>query len=89
MLLTENPSINLSAKSIIKALITNRNRPKVMIVIGKVKIISIGFTNRFKMDKTRATITAVKYVSTFTPFNILARITTAIAFSNKRKISFI
>lgn len=59
MLLTENPSISLSAKRIINAFITSINKPKVRIVIGKVKMIKIGFTNRFKIDKTKATPTAV------------------------------
>lgn len=59
ILLTEKPSIKLSAKRIIIAFITNKNRPKVIIVIGKVKITKMGFTNRFNMDKTMATIIAV------------------------------
>ena len=60
MLLTENPSINLSANNIISALITNKNKPKVIIVIGSVRMTNIGFTNKFKIDSTTATITAVK-----------------------------
>lgn len=59
MLLTEKPSINLSANKIIKALITSKNNPKVTMVIGKVKMTKIGFTNRFKTDSTTATIIAV------------------------------
>lgn len=60
MLLTEKPGINLSASKIINALMTNKNRPKVTMVIGKVKITKMGFTNRFKTDKTAATTIAVK-----------------------------
>jgi hypothetical protein len=57
---TAKPSINLSANSIIKPLITNKNNPKVKMVIGKVSITSIGLINRFKIDNTMATITAVR-----------------------------
>ena len=60
ILLTANPSINLSANRIIMALITNKNNPKVIIVIGKVNIINNGLTNTFKTDITAATITAVR-----------------------------
>lgn len=55
ILLTANPSINLPARRIINALITNKNNPNVIMVIGKVKIIKIGFTIRFKIDNTTAT----------------------------------
>ena len=89
MLLTEKPSINLSAKSIISAFITNKNNPKVNNVIGKVRITNIGFTIRFRIDKTTATIIAVVYESTCTPLSIFAITTTAIAFNKRRMISFI
>ena len=59
ILLTEKPSINLLANKIIKALMTNKNNPKVTMVIGKVKITKIGFTIRFKIDSTTATKIAV------------------------------
>ena len=59
ILLTENPSINLSAKSIINALITNKNNPRVNTVIGKVRITKIGLTIRLSKDNTIATIIAV------------------------------
>ncbi len=54
-----NPVIKESAKSNIKAFIISKNRPKVIIVIGSVNKTNIGFTKRFKMDKTTATIMAV------------------------------
>ncbi len=60
ILLTENPSINLSANKIIRALITNRNKPKVIMVIGKVKMTKTGLTNKFNIDRTTATIMAVR-----------------------------
>lgn len=58
-LLTLNPSINLSARRMIKALITNKNNPNVRMVIGKVRIIKMGFKMAFKNANTAATIIAV------------------------------
>jgi len=55
---TLNPSTSLSAKRIMHALITKRNNPKVTMVIGNVRMTKIGFTNKFRMDKTTATIIA-------------------------------
>lgn len=59
MLLTEKPSINLSANRMINAFIISRNKPNVTTVIGKVNTTNIGFTNRFNTDSTTATIMAV------------------------------
>lgn len=59
ILLTEKPSINLSANKIINALIINRNKPKVTTVIGSVKITNMGFTNTFNIAKTIATMMAL------------------------------
>ena len=59
ILLTEKPSINLSANNIIKALTIKRNSPKVTMVMGNVKITKTGFTKRFSTDSTTATISAV------------------------------
>jgi hypothetical protein len=44
----------------IMALITSKKRPNVRTVIGIVKIIRIGFTIRFAIESTRATINAVQ-----------------------------
>ena len=60
ILSTINPSISLSANKIIKAFMTSKNKPSVIIVIGKVKIMSIGFTNKFKIERTTATKIAVR-----------------------------
>ena len=57
---TINPSISLSASKIIKAFITSKNKPSVIIVIGKVRIMSTGFTSKFKMERTTATKIAVR-----------------------------
>ena len=57
---TAKPSTNLSANKIIIALITNRNKPKVTIVAGKVKKTKSGRTNIFNSAITTATIMAVK-----------------------------
>src|SRR5699024_12070166 len=43
----------------VMALMTNRNRPSVKNVIGNVKIISIGFTSTFNMDKIKLASIAV------------------------------
>ncbi len=58
-LLTEKPSINLSANNMINAFIIIRNKPNVTIVIGRVKITNMGFTTRLSTDNTTATIIAV------------------------------
>jgi hypothetical protein len=55
---TPKPSISLSAKSIIKALITIKNRPRVNMVTGKVKMTKTGFTSKLSMESTMATIIA-------------------------------
>jgi hypothetical protein len=59
MLETSKPDIRLSAKRIIMALMINRKRPKVKMVIGRVNITNIGFTIKFKRLRTIATIIAV------------------------------
>ena len=56
--LTAKPFINLAAKRMITALITKRNKPKVMIVIGKVKTTKIGFKKASNSAKTIAKIMA-------------------------------
>ncbi len=88
ILATENPSINLSANRIINPFTTNKNKPRVIMVTGKVKITKSGFTRRFSIDKTMATIIADKYPSTLTPVNMFANANTATAFSNNLKIIF-
>tara|TARA_Y100000034_G_scaffold136654_2_gene214661 strand:+ start:70628 stop:70846 length:219 start_codon:yes stop_codon:yes gene_type:complete len=57
--LTANPLTNLSAISMIKALMANKNRPRVTMVAGRVKKIKSGLTNMFKIAITRATMKAV------------------------------
>lgn len=56
---TVNPFIKYPAINTIIALIINRNKPKVIIVIGIVKSINIGRTNVFRNPSTIATIIAV------------------------------
>ncbi len=46
---------------------TNRKRPKVIIVTGIVRKINIGFKNVFNIAKTTATIKAVEKLSTAIP----------------------
>lgn len=56
---TVNPPTILSHTKIINALITNKNRPRVIKVMGKVKSIKIGLINTFNNPNTTATIKAV------------------------------
>lgn len=44
----------------IDALMTNRNRPKVIIVMGKVRMTKIGFTIKFNKLRASATNIAVR-----------------------------
>lgn len=48
----------------VMALITNRKSPSVSNVAGKVKIISIGLTSIFKIDKTRLAVKADRKLDT-------------------------
>ena len=79
--LTRNPGTIALTKRITIPLITNVNNPRVKILIGRVKIISIGLIIALIMPKTTATTIAVKKLSTFTPGKIYAEITTANALS--------
>ena len=66
---TENPLIHLLANKINAALITNKNKPKVSIVAGKVKTTKIGFNIEKSNPITNATQIAVVYFpsATVTP----------------------
>ena len=61
-------------------LIINKNKPKVTIVIGKVRNIIIGPINTFSKPKTIATVKAAFRLVTVTPFNKpdIANIDTAV-----------
>ena len=85
---TSKPSNSLSAKRMIAALITNKNKPKVTIVIGSVNMTKIGFKMAFKMANTTATIIADRKLATSTPGKNLANTITAIAVSNSLIIKF-
>lgn len=61
------PLTRYSAKSIIQALMTNENKPKVIIVNGKPKIFKIGFTVMSNRPKIIANITAVPNEAICTP----------------------
>ena len=52
---TAKPLTNLAHNIIMTALITNRNKPKVKNVTGKVNSTKSGFTNKFNNPKTMAT----------------------------------
>lgn len=57
-LLIEKSPINQAANWSITALITNKNKPSVSIVIGKVKNTNKGFINKFNKLMTKATKSA-------------------------------
>ena len=52
------PSINDAANINNPAFITNMNKPRVSIVIGKVNTTNTGLTSRFKSPKIKAAISA-------------------------------
>ena len=54
------PETKLSVNKIIITFITKRNNPKVIMVSGRVKIISSGLTMAFKKASTKAKIIAVE-----------------------------
>ena len=64
---TENPPTSSLQIKIMIALITNRKRPKVNTVTGKVKITMIGLINKFNNARTIATIKEVVKFCTCTP----------------------
>lgn len=70
-------------------LIINKNKPKVTIVIGKVRNIIIGLINTFSKPKTIATVKAALRLVTVTPFNKLDIANTATAVNINFKIIFI
>lgn len=70
----------------VTALMTNKNRPKVKIVSGNVKIIRIGLTIIFSTDKMRAANKAVPKPSNRNESNNSATITKATAFKTKDNI---
>lgn len=74
---------------IITALITNKNKPKVINVTGNVRITNIGFIKRFNNPKTTATITAVPKLATCTPVKKLAINNTKAAVTRSLSNSFI
>jgi hypothetical protein len=73
----------------ITAFITSKNNPKVRMVTGSVNNTRIGFTIKFKIARTTATIIAVKYPATATPGRNLANKTTTTAVKSNRIKKFI
>ena len=57
---TQKPSITRSAKRIIKALITNKNNPKVIKVMGSVRMINSGLRVKLINMMNAAKINPVK-----------------------------
>lgn len=71
------------------ALITNKNKPKVTSVTGKVNKTNIGFTNKFSNPNTIATTIEVAKLSTETPSIKFAINVTKIAVTNNLTIKYI
>ena len=71
------------------ALMTNKNKPSVKMVTGKVNKTKMGFTKKLSSPKTMATVRAVVNSSTMTPFMILAKPNTKRAVIRILKSSFI
>ena len=70
------------------AFMTSRNKPRVKIVAGKVKIISSGLTVTRKSPRTIATRMALVKLATSTPGSIAANTITATAVSSILNSSF-
>ena len=87
--LTLNPSTISDVHFTINTLINNKNKPKVITVIGIVNTIKIGLMKLFNKPITKATNTAVIVLSTLTPLNKKAAINTATDVTNVFKINFI
>ena len=88
-LLTANPPTIFVHNSIINALITNRNNPKVSSVTGNVSSTKIGLIKMFKSPKTTATIIDVVKLATETPGIKCAMTMTRSAVMMMRRIRFI
>jgi hypothetical protein len=73
---TEKPEIIFEAIQTINALITNKNKPRVIMVAGIVRKINSGLTKIFKSPITTATIIASQNDSTCTPGSKYAAINT-------------
>lgn len=71
------------------ALITNKNKPNVSMVIGNVKTINMGFTVTLKIPNTTATIIALIKLVTSTPGKKYESTITAKAVNNILNNNFI
>lgn len=71
------------------ALITNKNNPIVMMVMGRVKIMRMGFIKKLSKPKTKAKITAVENWLICTPGAIQAATKAAKEVTNMRRRIFI
>src|SRR5882724_10024507 len=60
---TRNPFTKFAVSRTMAALMTKRNRPNVKIVIGKVRMIRMGFSNALRMASTNENTRAVQKVS--------------------------
>ena len=86
---TSKPGTRRAVSKTSAALITNVKRPSVMILIGSVRIIRIGFKNTFISPKTRAASKAVLSPTTVMPGRIYADTIIAKVVINQRTKMFI
>ena len=86
---TLNPFMKLSASNIIRALMTKRNNPNVIMVMGRVSNMSTGFKIAFKIASTTATTIAVQKVSIVTPPKIYDKPNATMEVTTMRMMNFI
>jgi hypothetical protein len=67
------PFTNLLASNTTRAFTTNKNKPRVRMVTGKVSRIKTGFRKMFKIASTTANTKAVQKVSICMPLRTCAR----------------
>jgi len=86
---TLNPLINLPKYQNNKPFITKEKRPRVIILIGRVRTLIMGFMNILNSVKHAPTTSATQSGSTLMPFTINVVAKTAIEISIQCKIIFI
>ena len=78
------PSTNRLASNTTKALITNKNKPRVIMVTGSVRRMRSGFTKMLRIASTTANTKAVQNVSIWIPLRTCARPNETAAITNMR-----
>ena len=84
---TSNPSNKAPANKTIPPLMTNKNNPRVRIVMGSVKSVIIGLMNELIKPKTTPAMMADTKLVTMTPSKMFAAIKTANPFNKIETIN--